>query len=58
MIDFNDTAAPAENTRRVVSDAEREALRAELLARRGSAVRSKNVPASTHLGRAGRMNSG
>ena len=33
MIDFNDTAAPAENTRRVVSDAEREALRAELLAR-------------------------
>ena len=32
MIDFNDTATPAEN-HRIVSDAEREELRAELLAR-------------------------
>ena len=33
MIDFNDTAASTKNTPRIVSDAEREELRAELLAR-------------------------
>ena len=33
MIDFNDTAASTKNTPRIVSDAEREELRTELLAR-------------------------
>ena len=33
MIDFNDTAVPTGNQPRIVSDAEREELRAELLAR-------------------------
>ena len=32
MIDFNDTAVPTGNQPRIVSDAEREELRAELLA--------------------------